>query len=63
MRHTLTSLHDSLAYAELYKVLAAIVPRFDFELYETSLEDVHPIRDAFVPLCRADSKGIRVKVL
>lgn len=52
----------NLAYAELYLALAAIVRRFDLELFETTLADIEPAFDAFVPIPRADSKGVRVVV-
>ena len=54
--------HCSLAYAELYLTLAAIVPQFDMELFETTVEDVKPARDFFVPVPKLDSKGVRAKI-
>jgi hypothetical protein len=53
----------SLAYAELYLTLAKIIPRFEMELYETTVEDVKPARDFFVPIPNLDSKGVRAKVV
>ncbi|KAL3427893.1 cytochrome P450 [Phlyctema vagabunda] len=53
----------NLAYAELYIGLANIVRRVDLRLYETTIKDVECKADLFVPKPRAESKGIRVKVL
>ncbi|OKL60424.1 hypothetical protein UA08_03974 [Talaromyces atroroseus] len=53
----------NLAYAELYLTLAKIIPRFEMELYETTIEDVEPARDFFVPVPNLDSKGVRAKVI
>jgi len=52
----------NLAWAELYLFLAVILPRFDFEPFETTLEDIKPARDFFVPVPKLDSKGVRAKV-
>jgi hypothetical protein len=52
----------SLAYAELFLTLAGIVRRFDFELFETTFDDVKIDRDAFVAAARVGSKGVRVVV-
>ena len=64
----------NLAYAELYICLAAIFRRFGsaevrddgdegvLELYGTELADVAVATDAFVPLPRKESQGIRVRV-
>ena len=52
----------SLAYAELYLTLSALLRRFDFELFETTIADVEPVCDAFMPMPRIDSKGVRVFV-
>ena len=56
-------LYDRLAYAELYIALATVFRRFEFELYETSREDVDAKHDFFVPSPRLDSKGMRVLVM
>lgn len=53
----------SLAYAELYLTLAKIIPRFEMDLFETTVEDVEPERDFFVAVPKLDSKGVRVKVV
>jgi hypothetical protein len=52
----------SLAYAELFLALAGIFRRFDFELFETTFEDVKMDRDAFVAAARIGSKGVQVLV-
>jgi len=56
--HTL----PSLAYAELYLAVAPIVLRFDFELFETTVDDVTWVFDGFSPFPSHGSKGIRVIV-
>lgn len=52
-----------LAYAELYLMLGWVLSRFDFQLFETTREDIEPAADGFVPLAKADSKGARVFVM
>ena len=52
----------SVAYAELYLTLAAVVPRFDLEMFETTAEDIVMDRDFFVGVPKLDSKGVRVVV-
>jgi hypothetical protein len=54
---------DSLAYSELYLTLAYLIRRYDFELYGTDFRDIETVSDYGMPLPRADSKGVRVKVL
>lgn len=54
----------NLAWAELYLTLANVATRFDFEIYDTTAErDVLIDRDFFVGVPRADSQGIRAKVI
>ena len=54
----------NLAWAELYLTLAYVIARFDMELFDTTIErDVHIDRDFFVGVPKAESKGIRVKVV
>lgn len=57
-----TNSRDSLAYAELYLALAAIVRRFNLFLHETDFSDIEAVCDAVMPLPRADTKGVRVLV-
>ena len=53
----------SLGYCELYLALAALIRRFEFELYDTRADEVvHPFYDAFVPMPREYAKGVRVRV-
>jgi cytochrome P450 len=52
----------NLAYAEIYLTLAAVLRRFDLELFETTREDVDMVHDFFIPMARLDSKGVRVLV-
>lgn len=64
----------NLAYAELYICLAAIFRRFGsvdvrdegdegiLELYDTELADIAMAMDAFLPLPKKESQGIRIRV-
>ena len=52
----------SLAYAELYVTLACVFRRFDFELFETTRDDIDPQHDFMVPSPRLGSKGLQVLV-
>jgi hypothetical protein len=52
----------SLAYAELYLSLGAIISRFELENYETTFDDVTVHRDFFVGVPKDGSKGIRAIV-
>ena len=54
---------SNLATAELHVVAATIVRRFQFELFETTREDVEIVFDAFVGQLRPESEGVRVKVV
>jgi len=51
-----------LAYAQLYMSLAAMVQRYDLEMYETDDSDATPTRDLFTAGVKLESKGIRVIV-
>ncbi|KAF7511511.1 hypothetical protein GJ744_004099 [Endocarpon pusillum] len=51
-----------LANCELYLVLAAMIRRFDLELYETSERDIEITWDAFAGRFREESKGVRVRL-
>ena len=57
-----TDIRFSLAYAELYLTLANIMTRFDFQNFETTVDDIRPARDFFVPVPRLDSKGVRARL-
>ena len=64
----------NLAYAEMKICLAAIFRSFGsesvrmegdegvLELFETGVEDVEVVRDAFVPLAKEGSLGVRIRV-
>lgn len=54
---------SSLAFCELYLVLAAVFRHFRFELYQTDESDVIVAHDFLVPAPKLDSKGIRVRCL
>lgn len=51
-----------LAYAQLYMCLAAVVQRYNLEMYETDDSDATPTRDLFTAGVKLDSRGIRVIV-
>ncbi|KAI0538972.1 cytochrome P450 [Xylaria digitata] len=52
----------NLAYAEITMGLAYLMRRFEWELWETSYEDVRILRDLIAPDVRKGSKGVRVLV-
>lgn len=54
----------NLAWAEMYLAMAAVFApgRFEFELFETGVEDVRVVRDYLVPFAREESLGVRVLV-
>jgi cytochrome P450 len=49
-----------LAWAQLFMAVAAVVGRYDLELFETDDSDARPVRDLFTAGAKLDSKGIRV---
>ena len=53
---------ESLAYAELYLTMAAVVRQFDWEMYETDLRDIVCQRDFFVAVADLESKGVRATI-
>ncbi|OGM51153.1 cytochrome P450 oxygenase [Aspergillus bombycis] len=53
----------NLAYAELHTALAAIVRRFDLELYQTTAEDIRFARDKLLPRAKDGPWRIRVKIV
>ncbi|KAK5100699.1 hypothetical protein LTR70_001401 [Exophiala xenobiotica] len=62
-RGTRSCIGLNLAWTELYLTLAHVVTKFDFEVFDTSIErDVRTARDYFVTFPREDSLGIRMKV-
>jgi hypothetical protein len=53
----------SLAWAELYKIIAVVFSRFDFELHETTYEDhVKLHSDMYFPHTKKDSGDFKVLV-
>ncbi|KIX07822.1 uncharacterized protein Z518_02476 [Rhinocladiella mackenziei CBS 650.93] len=52
----------NLAYAEMFLTLATLWSRFDFALFETTLDDVLMKHDFFTAFPGDESKGIRVRV-
>lgn len=53
----------SLAYAELYITLASLVRRFDMELFETTLENVHTVRELAVGFPKEGDFSVRAKFI
>ncbi|KAK1990315.1 cytochrome P450 [Colletotrichum falcatum] len=53
----------NLAYAELYITMATIVRRFEWEMFETTADDVVCKHDFFVAVADLESKGIRARML
>ncbi|KIW82858.1 hypothetical protein Z517_02101 [Fonsecaea pedrosoi CBS 271.37] len=51
-----------LAYAQLYMSIAAVVMRYNLEMYQTDDSDATPTRDLFTAGVKLDSQGIRVIV-
>lgn len=55
---------SSLAYAELYLTLAHVLSRFEINNHDTTVErDIKLDRDLFVGVPRADSQGVRGKIV
>ena len=53
----------NLAYSEMYLGVAALVSRFNIELYDFDQQrDLDIVRDCFIGLPSKESKGVRVKV-
>ncbi|OAQ82146.1 benzoate 4-monooxygenase cytochrome p450 [Purpureocillium lilacinum] len=52
----------NLAYAEMYLTILAVVRRFDWEMYETTLDDIVCKHDFFVAVASLDSKGVRARL-
>jgi hypothetical protein len=53
----------NLAYSEIYLAVAALVTRFDMELYDfDSKRDVDIVRDCFLGMPSKEAKGVRVKL-
>lgn len=52
----------SLAYAELYITIAAFVRRFDMELYETTIENIRPVREFQIGYPKDGDFSVRAKI-
>ena len=60
---TRSCLGMNVAYSEMYLGVAALVSRFDMELYDFDQKrDLDIVRDTFVGLPSKESRGVRVKV-
>ena len=53
---------ENLARAEITIALASLFRRFDWELFETTYDDVRVVRDLIAPDVSRESKGVRVLV-
>ena len=53
----------SLAYANLYLLLAGLISRFELELVDTTERDVTIVRDQFVSKPTRKSTGVKVRVV
>ncbi|KAL1990476.1 hypothetical protein VTN49DRAFT_6315 [Thermomyces lanuginosus] len=53
----------NLAYAELYLTVAHVFRRFDFKLFDTTVDDIRVFRDRFFAAPRDGSMGVRVEVV
>lgn len=58
-RGTRRCLGINLTQAELYLALSTVVRRFDWDMFETGLDDVFCKHDFFVAVADLDSKGVR----
>lgn len=47
----------------MYLATATLITRFDWEMYETTIDDIVCKRDFFVAFAEPDSKGVRAKLL
>lgn len=63
-RGSRSCLGQHFATAELYIAIAALVRRFDFELFEMDARrDMDPVRDCFLGEQSLQSKGLRVRIV
>ncbi|KAL4925323.1 cytochrome P450 [Aspergillus undulatus] len=51
-----------LARSEILLVISSLLRRMNFELFETTIEDVTVVHDIFIPFVKMDSKGVRLLV-
>jgi len=47
----------------MYLAAATIIRRYDWEMYETTLDDVTCKHDFFVAVADLNTKGVRAKIL
>lgn len=52
----------SLAYAEMYLTIAALIRNFDFELVDSSIDDIALHRDYALAMNKNYGFGIRVRI-
>lgn len=52
----------SLAYAELYITIANFVRRFDMDLYDTTIENIRPVREYGLGHPKDGTFSVRAKV-
>ena len=52
----------SLARSEILLVISSLLRRMNFELFETTVEDVTVAHDIFIPFVKMDSKGVRLLI-
>lgn len=61
-RGTRACVGQNLAYAEMYITLATLFRRYDFELFETTRDDVDVAHEYHIPQVKRGAKGVRVLV-
>jgi len=54
--------NSSLAYAELYLTIAAMVQNFDLELVDSSIENITPDRDFGLAFDKNYNFGVNLRV-
>jgi hypothetical protein len=52
----------SLAYAEMYLTIAALVPKFDFELVDSSIENIEVYRDYGLGFNKQGEYGVNFRI-
>lgn len=53
---------SSLAYAEMYLTIAALIRNFDFELVDSSIDDIALYRDYALAMNKNYGFGIKVRI-
>lgn len=59
----MTAITYSLTEAQTYLIIAAVFRRFNFEFFETTIENVTVVRDSFNGQRKRGLESVRVKVL